>query len=197
MRSAPRSLARSARRSPHDVKSVVTLRLLRAGRGGRLRRAGGDAGRALLRGPPPGRARGHGVPVARRLGRAARAARAPRRVPHPRRRALRPRAARHRRGSRSKTSTRRRDPTDPDAERVRVVRATDAVVDSVEAGRRRRGALPRWARPRRHRDRVRARACSATIPTTVVAYLDAIHRVRGKGGWPESPWQAEVVRSLG
>jgi len=27
----------------------------------------------------------------------------------------------------------------------------------------------------------------------IVAYLDALHRTRGKTGWPESPWQREVV----
>ena len=30
-------------------------------------------------------------------------------------------------------------------------------------------------------------------PRDVVNYLDRLHRTRGKGGWPESPWQAEVI----
>jgi len=28
----------------------------------------------------------------------------------------------------------------------------------------------------------------------VISYLDQLHRSRGKSGWPESPWQSEVVR---
>jgi hypothetical protein len=32
---------------------------------------------------------------------------------------------------------------------------------------------------------------------TVVAHLDRIHTIRGKGGWPESAWQAEAVRTFG
>jgi protein-tyrosine phosphatase len=27
-----------------------------------------------------------------------------------------------------------------------------------------------------------------------VAYLDRVARARGRRGWPESPWQANVVR---
>ena len=87
-------------------------------------------------------------------------------------------------------------PADPEAERARVLRATDAVVDSIEAGRGvavhcrggrgRAGTVIGCALVRLGHD-----------PEAVVAHLDAIHRVRGKGGWPESPWQAEVVRSLG
>jgi hypothetical protein len=30
-------------------------------------------------------------------------------------------------------------------------------------------------------------------PGSVIAYLDTIHRLRGKDGWPESPWQKEVI----
>lgn len=30
----------------------------------------------------------------------------------------------------------------------------------------------------------------------VLAYLDALHQARGKTGWPESPWQAEVVERV-
>ena len=31
-------------------------------------------------------------------------------------------------------------------------------------------------------------------PEEVIRYLDSLHKSRGKPGWPESPWQAEVVR---
>ena len=33
-------------------------------------------------------------------------------------------------------------------------------------------------------------------PDAVVAHLDRIHTIRGKGGWPESAWQAETVRNF-
>jgi hypothetical protein len=29
----------------------------------------------------------------------------------------------------------------------------------------------------------------------VVDYLDRVHKARGKSGWPESPWQAQLVRA--
>ena len=32
-------------------------------------------------------------------------------------------------------------------------------------------------------------------PDKVVDYLDRVARARGRRGWPESPWQAAVVRS--
>lgn len=28
----------------------------------------------------------------------------------------------------------------------------------------------------------------------VIAYLDEVHKLRGTSGWPESPWQADVLR---
>jgi protein-tyrosine phosphatase len=31
-------------------------------------------------------------------------------------------------------------------------------------------------------------------PSDVIIYLDDLHRARGRRGWPESPWQAEVVK---
>jgi protein-tyrosine phosphatase len=31
-------------------------------------------------------------------------------------------------------------------------------------------------------------------PDTVIDYLDRLNHTRGHGGWPESPWQAELVR---
>jgi len=30
----------------------------------------------------------------------------------------------------------------------------------------------------------------------VIAYLDEVHRLRGPSGWPESPWQADVLRQF-
>ena len=31
-------------------------------------------------------------------------------------------------------------------------------------------------------------------PRRVIEYLDGVHRARGRAGWPEAEWQAEVVR---
>ena len=31
---------------------------------------------------------------------------------------------------------------------------------------------------------------------TVCAYLDAVHQARSKSGWPEAPWQAQLVESF-
>ncbi len=33
-------------------------------------------------------------------------------------------------------------------------------------------------------------------PNAVAAWLDAVHKLRGRPGWPESPWQAEALRVL-
>ena len=33
-------------------------------------------------------------------------------------------------------------------------------------------------------------------PETVVDWLHRVQRTRGKRGWPEQPWQAEVVLSV-
>jgi protein-tyrosine phosphatase len=30
---------------------------------------------------------------------------------------------------------------------------------------------------------------------TTIEHLDRVARARGRRGWPESPWQAEVVRT--
>jgi hypothetical protein len=31
-------------------------------------------------------------------------------------------------------------------------------------------------------------------PDDTIAFLDRVHKVRGKPGWPESPWQSALVR---
>jgi hypothetical protein len=84
------------------------------------------------------------------------------------------------------------DPDDPAAERARVVRAAGIVVDAANrgegvavhcrGGRGRAGTVLGVALVQLGHD-----------PKAVVAHLDAIHRARGKGGWPEHPWQAQVV----
>ncbi|MEX1007726.1 MAG: hypothetical protein WD271_07740 [Acidimicrobiia bacterium] len=33
-------------------------------------------------------------------------------------------------------------------------------------------------------------------PNAVAVWLDAVHKLRGRPGWPESPWQTEALRVL-
>lgn len=87
-------------------------------------------------------------------------------------------------------------PDDPDGERVRIVRAATVVVDSISAG----DGIVVHCRGGRGRAGT-VLGCALVMlghePDAVVAHLDRIHTIRGKGGWPESAWQAETVRSLG
>ncbi len=85
-------------------------------------------------------------------------------------------------------------PKDPRGERMRVLAAAEAVTASIRAGegvvvhcrggRGRTGTVLGAALVRLGHD-----------PELVVAYLDRLHAQRGKIGWPESPWQAALVRS--
>ena len=34
-------------------------------------------------------------------------------------------------------------------------------------------------------------------PGEVIDFLDRVHKARGKAGWPESPWQGQLVRGWG
>lgn len=89
-----------------------------------------------------------------------------------------------------------RAPSDPVLERERVERAAEAVVESVRSGtgvavhcrggRGRAGTVLGVALARLGHD-----------PEAIVGYLHTLHVRRGKGGWPESPWQAETVIDLG
>jgi atypical dual specificity phosphatase len=85
-------------------------------------------------------------------------------------------------------------PDDPEAELTRVVRAATVVVESLSrgdgvavhcrGGRGRAGTVLGCALVMLGRD-----------AEVAVDYLDRVHTIRGKGGWPESAWQADVVRS--
>lgn len=89
-----------------------------------------------------------------------------------------------------------RAPSDPHLERERVAQAASAVVESVRAGvgvavhcrggRGRAGTVLGVALARLGHD-----------PDAVVRYLHTLHTRRGKIGWPESPWQEEMVHDLG
>ncbi len=87
------------------------------------------------------------------------------------------------------------DPEDPERERAIVLEAAADVVDHLErgigvavhcmGGRGRTGTVVGVALVTFGHD-----------PDAVVEYLDRVARGRGRRGWPESPWQAAVVRSV-
>jgi hypothetical protein len=37
---------------------------------------------------------------------------------------------------------------------------------------------------------------SGVAAAQVITYLDHLHQARGRAGWPESPWQSQVVRRV-
>jgi hypothetical protein len=85
-------------------------------------------------------------------------------------------------------------PTDPSKERglieeavyavIKALRSGDGVVVHCWGGRGRTGTVIGCAlRSLGHE------------PSEVIAYLDRVHKLRGKSGWPESPWQSELVQS--
>jgi protein-tyrosine phosphatase len=86
-------------------------------------------------------------------------------------------------------------PDDQDAEREKIRRAATVVVDSLAAGE---GVAVHCRGGRGRAGTVLG--CALVLlghePDAVVAYLDRIHTIRGKGGWPESAWQADAVRAM-
>lgn len=88
----------------------------------------------------------------------------------------------------------RATPSDPERERAVVLAAAAEVVDRLEAGqgvavhchagRGRTGAVIGVALVRMGHE-----------PDSVVDWLHRAQRTRGKRGWPEQPWQADVVRA--
>lgn len=90
--------------------------------------------------------------------------------------------------------TRPDGPLDPEREREVVDRAAQVVVDAVRRGE---GVAVHC---RGGRGRVGTVLGVALVrlghaPNDVVTWFDRLHRTRGKGGWPESPWQADAVRA--
>ena len=87
-------------------------------------------------------------------------------------------------------------PHDPDRERADVLRATDVVRTTLDAGT---GVVVHC-----HGGTGRTgTVIGATLvsfghdPGDVTTWLDAVHRRRGRPGWPESPWQAALLHDLG
>ena len=85
------------------------------------------------------------------------------------------------------------EPTDPEGELERVSAAAAEVVASIETGE---GVVVHCRGGRGRAGTVLGVALVRLghEPEAIVAYLDLLHRRRGKGGWPESRWQAATVR---
>jgi len=88
-----------------------------------------------------------------------------------------------------------RGPLDPVAEQELVARAAAVVVERWQDGE---GVAVHC-----HGGRGRAGTVlgSALVilghdPDVVIAHLDAVQRLRNRAGWPEHPWQAEMVRAV-
>jgi hypothetical protein len=87
-------------------------------------------------------------------------------------------------------------PDDPVAEVEYIRRAATVVVDAIAAG----DGVVVHCRGGRGRAGTVIGAALVMLghePEAVVHHLDRIHTIRGKGGWPESAWQADAVRSIG
>jgi hypothetical protein len=87
-----------------------------------------------------------------------------------------------------------RPPPDPDAEHAAVVDAATDVVDHLERGI---GVAVHCMGGRGRTGTVLGAALVRLghAPGDVVDYLDRVAVARGRRGWPESEWQADVVRS--
>jgi hypothetical protein len=87
------------------------------------------------------------------------------------------------------------DPNDPDRERALVEAAAADVVDHLERG----VGVAVHCMGGRGRTGVVIGVALVTLghePDAMVEYLDRVAKARGRRGWPESPWQSEVVRSV-
>lgn len=83
-------------------------------------------------------------------------------------------------------------PSNPGKEEQRVCAAAERIVEFLLAGE---GVVVHCAGGTGRTGSVLGCALVGLgyAPSDVIAYLDNLHRARGRRGWPESPWQAEVV----
>ena len=86
----------------------------------------------------------------------------------------------------------RAEPDDPDRERAVALDTARFVVDRLEAGE---GVVVHCHAGRGRTGTVigSALVMLGHDPATVVDWLHRVQRTRGKRGWPEQPWQADVV----
>ncbi len=85
-------------------------------------------------------------------------------------------------------------PRDPTAELELVRRQVDRVLDRLTAGA---GVVVHCAGGTGRTGTVLGAVlvCLGNEPGSVIEYLDRLNRARGRVGWPEAPWQADVVRA--
>ena len=187
---AGRPIPRPGSRSRHDR---VTLRLLPAGRAHRLPRRTLRSRRSLL-GQPHARSRSRACRI-----RAAPTGRCSRRKASATSCASRTTSRRTTRAPCTVTSFQLQDlvsgdpPAEPERERDARDRGRRRRRRAHRPRRRRRRALHGRARPHRNRDR-RALVQLGHDPEAVIDYLHHLAVGRGRRGWPESEWQADVVR---
>ena len=89
----------------------------------------------------------------------------------------------------------RSEPDDPERERELAIGAARFVADRLDA---REGVVVHCHAGRGRTGTVigGALVMLGHDPVTVVDWLHRVQRTRGKRGWPEQPWQAEVVLSV-
>ena len=84
-------------------------------------------------------------------------------------------------------------PEDPEREEALIRKATESVVRTLSAGE---SVVIHCAGGRGRTGTVIA--CVLKVfghdPNEIVDALNSLHISRGKAGWPESPWQSELVR---
>jgi hypothetical protein len=83
-------------------------------------------------------------------------------------------------------------PSDEGAERARIHRAVNATLKSLRSGQ---GVVIHcWGGRGRTGTVIGCVLRELGYPAgEAIAFLDNVHRVRGKPGWPESPWQSRLV----
>ena len=83
-------------------------------------------------------------------------------------------------------------PADPDAERAKIQRAVNAVTTAWQSGC---GVVVHCLGGRGRTGTVIGCVLRELEfqPAEVIAFLDRVHKARGKPGWPESEWQRQLV----
>lgn len=87
-------------------------------------------------------------------------------------------------------------PRDPQGELARVGQAAALVLAEIARGR---GLVVHCAGGRGRTSTVLGSVLVrlGADPRSVIAHLDQLHQARGTSGWPESPWQRDVVLGAG
>jgi protein-tyrosine phosphatase len=85
-----------------------------------------------------------------------------------------------------------RHPRDPQAEEVLILQVVSTTLDKIKQGE---GVIVHCAGGTGRTGTIHG-CCLVGLgypADRVIRYLDRLNKARGKSGWPESPWQAEMV----